>query len=147
MQGVHQPDPDHAIPFLTFVGASLLEWSEGQAVVVLPIDERHLNRSGVVHGGLYSVLIDAAGGRAGCHSPDPARPRRAITLSLTTSFTGQIRVGRLTARACVRKQGSRIFFSTVEIFDDRGELAALGEGTFRLRSDSPSKAAAHAPRS
>ncbi|AOB31368.1 hypothetical protein AKI39_12755 [Bordetella sp. H567] len=135
MEGASPPEFDHAAPFLQFIGAYVADWSEGRATVVLPLDGRHLNRSGVVHGGLYSVLIDAAGGLAGCHSTDPARSKLAITLSLTTSFTGQVREGRLLAHARVRKQGSRIFFSTVEVLDDQGELAALGEGTFRLRSD------------
>ncbi|WP_459615101.1 PaaI family thioesterase [Bordetella sp. 2513F-2] len=134
---------DHRIPFLHFIGAQLTHWEPGNATVELLLDERHMNRSGVAHGGLYSVLIDAAGGLSGCHSGDRIG-RKAITLSLTTSFTGQVAGGRLSAHARVRKRGTRIFFSTVEIYDDQGQLAALGEGTFRLRSE-PSETAATAP--
>lgn len=125
---------EHDIPFLNWLGATLVEWSAEHSLLVLPIVPHHLNRSGVVHGGIYSVLADAAGGLAGCWSDDPARPRKAFTLSLTTSFLGTATAGRLHARGALRRRGGRIYFSTVEITNDAGELVTLGEGSFRYRT-------------
>ena len=125
---------EHDIPFLNWMGATLVEWSSHHALLVLPITQQHLNRSGVVHGGVYAVLADAACGLAGCWSDDPARPRKSFTLSLTTSFLGTATEGRLHARGALRRRGSRIYFSTVEITNDADELVTLGEGSFRYRT-------------
>jgi uncharacterized protein (TIGR00369 family) len=124
----------HDIPFLEWIGATLVEWGPEHALLVLPIAPHHLNRSGVVHGGVYAVLADAACGLAGCWSDDPARPRKSFTLSLTTSFLGTAAEGRLVARGSLRRRGGRIYFSTVEITNDAGVLVTLGEGSFRYRT-------------
>lgn len=125
-------DLTHDIPFLNFIGAQLTSWSDGHATVSLPLGLHHLNRSGIVHGGLYCVLMDAAGGLAGCYGNGPSEQVRALTLSLTTSFVGRASSGTLSARATVRKKGSRIYFSTIEVHTDQQELVAMGEGTFRI---------------
>lgn len=127
-------DLQHDIPFLSFIGARLTAWTDGEATVALPLDEQHLNRSGIVHGGIYCVLMDAAGGLAGCYGNGPGEHVRSLTLSLTTSFLGRASTGTLWARATVRKMGSRIYFSTIEIHTDQHELVAMGEGTFRVSS-------------
>ncbi|MDQ6619212.1 MAG: PaaI family thioesterase [Pseudomonadota bacterium] len=125
---------DHDIPFLHWMGASLLEWGPEVAVLSLEVEPRHLNRSGVVHGGIYAVLADAAGGLAGCHSDDPAHPRKAYTVSLTTNFLSAAAEGHITARGTLRRRGGRVYFSSIEITSDSGDLLALGEGSFLYRT-------------
>ncbi|MDN3517807.1 PaaI family thioesterase [Aquisalimonas lutea] len=120
--------------FHELVGHRLARWEENLAELVLDVDARHLNRSGVLHGGVLSTLIDAVCGFAGCYSPDPADRRGCITLSLTVSFTGQVSGGTIRAVGRRRAGGRRIFAATGEVFSADGELIAMGEGTFRLRS-------------
>jgi uncharacterized protein (TIGR00369 family) len=132
----------HDIPFLDFVGARLVEWSPGLARVALTIEPRHLNRSGVVHGGLYAVLVDAAGGLAGLYSPDPVHPRKAFTLSLTTSFLDAAGGGTLMATGRERRGGRRVYFATVEVASEDGRLVAVGEGSFLYRAPGVSSRAA-----
>lgn len=131
---------DHDIPFLHWMGATLTEWGPEHALLTLPIAPQHLNRSGVVHGGVYTVLADAACGLAGCWSDDATRARKAFTLSLTTSFLGTATTGQLLARGSLRRRGQRIYFSTVEITSDAGELLTLGEGSFRYRTSDAGRA-------
>ncbi len=126
------PTPD--IPFMRFLGAELVEWSEGRARFALAIRPEHLNRTGVVHGGVYSVLVDAAGGLAGCYSADPAVPVRSFTLSLATSFLEAANGGTLHAIGTARRQGRQVYFSTVDVKDDAGRLVAMGEGSFLYQS-------------
>lgn len=132
-----QPDP-HVPPdgFAVLVGYRLVDWSSDTATVTLPVDRRHLNRSGVVHGGVLTTLIDAACGYAGCWTPADAPPRRAFTLSLTTQFIATPRGVTLTCIARCRGGGTRIFFAAADVTDDDGRLVAAGEGTFRYRGHS-----------
>jgi len=122
--------------FRQLVGFRVVEWTDGAASVALTIGPRHLNRSGVLHGGVITTLIDSAGGYAGNYCPYPGRVRRSVTLSLSTQFIGQAKSGVLTAHARMRGGGKRIFYTTVEVHDGDGTLIALGEGVYRYRSGS-----------
>ncbi len=120
--------------FHGLVGHQLTRWEPDLAELQLDIQPKHLNRGGVLHGGVLSTLIDAVCGFAGCYSDDPNEQRGCITLSLTVSFTGQVNSGTIRAIGRRRAGGRRIYAATGEVFNEDGDLIALGEGTFRLRS-------------
>lgn len=99
----------------------------------LTITSEHLNLGGTVHGGVLATLIDVAGACAGTFSADPYAVRKALTLSMTTTFMGQCKSGQIKAVGTLKAAGRRIYFSSVDIFDGQGGLIAMGEGTFRYR--------------
>ena len=123
-------------PFNRLIGLEIGEWREDCVVLTLALTGQHLNRSGVLHGGVLSTLIDVAGGLAGCHCTVAGNVRRALTLSMTVNFTDQTRAGQIRVVARKRAGGRKIFFAGVEVFDDRDTLIALGEVTCRYRSGS-----------
>lgn len=128
---VHLRDLPEDNPFLRHMGVDIETWSRGRVVVRLPIAAHHLNRSGIVHGGVYTVLCDTAGGLAGCYA-DPGQPRVfAYTVSLTTQFVGKAAAGCLWAEGRVERSGRQIYFSSVQVRSDAG-LVALGQGSFML---------------
>ena len=130
-----EPEVLHG-PFAEVIGYDLPEWSEGRAVVSLTVEKRHINRSGVLHGGVIATLIDTACGFSGCYRPPPQARRRALTLSLHTQFLGPVAVGaQLRAEARRTGGGRQIFFSSCEVRDQDGRLVARGDGTFRYRSE------------
>ncbi len=121
--------------FADLIGYRLTAWSEGAAEISFEADDRHMNRSGLVHGGVLATVIDAACGFAGCYQAPPGRGRRALTLSLTTQYLQPAAGGaRLTATAKRTGGGRTIFFSTCEVRDPEGRLIATGSGTFKYRS-------------
>lgn len=122
--------------FPALVGLHFLEWVEGRAVLGLHVRQEHLNLGGVIHGGVLATLMDVAGACAGTYCSHPGRIRKAVTLSMTTTFTGQAGEGLIHAVGTRRAGGSRIYNSTMEVFDQQGQLLAIGEGIFRLRSGS-----------
>ena len=131
--------PDMAHPsfqsgFRQLVGYEVETIEEGAAILVLELDDRHLNRTGITHGGVISTLIDAAMGYAGCYAEGEAALRRAATLSFTTSFLRPTKTGKIRARATVKPGGRQIFFATAEVHDEAGHLVAIGEGTYKYRS-------------
>jgi uncharacterized protein (TIGR00369 family) len=125
-------------PFNDLIGFEIADWREDHVELGLTLAERHLNRSGVLHGGVLSTLIDVAGGLAGCHCPVEGNVRRALTLSLTVNFTGQTRSGAIRVIGRKRAGGRKVYFASMEVLDDQGTLLALGEGTFRYRRGSES---------
>lgn len=118
--------------FSLLTGYRLLAWREGEAELVLTVEEQHINRSGVLHGGMLSTLLDAACGYAGTYSADPEKPRRAFTLSLTCHFIKAALLGeRLTAKGIKSGGGKSVFFARGELRNGAGELIGQGEGVFK----------------
>lgn len=126
-------DASIVLPFKDTLGFSIVEWSEGRAVVEMPLGDHLINRNGGVHGGAIASIIDAACGFAGCFTSDGTE-RRGATLSLTTNYLAAPTVGPLKAVGTLRGGGRRIFFASAEVFDGDGDLVALGECTFRYRT-------------
>src|SRR5260221_3895723 len=114
--------------FNVLLGYRLAEWRADFARLELILEPKHLNRSGVVHGGVLATMLDVALGYAGVFSAEPRRLRRAVTLSLTTSFLGQAKSGVLNCVARRRGGGNTIFMATREVLDDSGTAIALGDG-------------------
>jgi len=123
--------------FNVLLGYRLAEWREDFARLELALEAKHLNRSGVVHGGVLATMLDVALGYAGVFTAEPGRVRRAVTLSMTASFLGQAKSGLLSCLARRRGGGKTIFMATGEVLDEGGKLVALGEGTFRYIAETP----------
>lgn len=122
--------------FNDLIGFKIAQWREDYVELELELQPKHLNRSGIIHGGVLATLVDVAGGYAGCFCPVPGNLRRALTLSVTTNFTGQAKDGTIRIVGQKRVGGRKIFFASVEIFNAKEELIALGECTYRYRSGS-----------
>lgn len=120
--------------FGRLLGIEVDFWCDGEARLLLPVRSEFLNRSGVLHGGVLTTLIDSAGGYAGTYCAKPGNVRRAFTLAMTTQFTGQASSGTIRAEARRRGGGRRIYFADVEVFAEDGASIAFGSGTYRYRS-------------
>lgn len=135
-------ESDPATPhggYAQLIGYTIEAWEPGRAVVGLEVDARHLNRSGVAHGGILSTLVDTACGYSGCYCEVPGRVRRAMTLTLTIQFMAAIPAGtRLTAEGRVTGGGRSVFFTACEVRDGTGTLVGRGDGVFKYRRGSES---------
>ena len=122
--------------FHSVLGYRQTDWEDGRSVLTVELQPHHMSLAGVIHGGVLSSLLDIAMAQAGTYCPYPGRMRKALTLSLTTTFTGQCRGGVITVTGIKRAGGSRVFNATGEVHDAAGQLLAMGEGVFRIRSGS-----------
>ena len=109
----------------------IAEWRDGFVRLEVDLAEHHLNRSGVVHGGVLAAMLDAACGYTGVHPKEDGKVRRAVTLSMTTSFTGQARSGTLICTAERRGGGNTIYMASGEVKGPDGKLLAIGEAVYR----------------
>lgn len=123
--------------FRDLVGYRLVKWQEGYAEVALTIEQKHINRSGFLHGGVQATLLDAACGYAGTWCSVPGNVRRALTLTLTNQFIAAGKLGeRVVAKARLTGAGRTIYFASCEVFGNNGRLLSRGDGTFRYKRGS-----------
>lgn len=127
--------------FAGTLGLEEVLWQEGCAELRLPLEPRHLNRSGFLHGGILMTMLDVACARAGTWVPEGEPARYVATLSMATNFLRGVKSGVLRATGLREPGGNTIYSATARVFDERGALLAIGQGTYRYRSRSAPNAA------
>jgi uncharacterized protein (TIGR00369 family) len=115
--------------FAELVGTELSSAEEGRAAVSLKAEERHLNPSGTVHGGVISTLIDAS--MAEALNTMTEQDEQPFTIQITVNYMKPGKPGMLTSNAQVRKGGERITIVEAEVVqEDEDEVIALATGTY-----------------
>jgi uncharacterized protein (TIGR00369 family) len=115
--------------FAELVGTEVLSAGEGRADVSLKAEERHLNPSGTVHGGVISTLIDAS--MAEALNTMTEEDEQPFTIQITVNYMKPGKPGTLTSTAQVRKGGERITIVEAEVVqEDEDEVIALATGTY-----------------
>lgn len=117
--------------FRALVGYKAVVWRRDYAEVELEIDDRHMNSLGILHGGVYMTMMDAAMGHAATWCAVPGNVRICVTLSLTTSFVSPAREGKVRAIGRVEGIHDRVATLTSTIVDEAGTLLATGQASFR----------------
>lgn len=104
---------------------------DGFARCWLDVDERHLNRHNVLHGGIATVLLDNASGTAGSLTVDDAGLTPFLTISMTTQFLASGKPGRVTAIGKVTGGGRSTKFIAAELRHEDGTLIASSSGVYK----------------
>ncbi len=115
--------------FRELVGTKLSDTGEGRSVVSLQAEERHLNPSGTVHGGVVFTLVDVSMAEALRTITEEGEQLATIEIKVNYMEPGQ--PGTLTATAKVRKGGKRVTVVEAEVSqEESGEVLALATGTY-----------------
>lgn len=117
--------------YQSLMGYRLVEWAPNHAVVEYVIQPEHLNRTGLLHGGVIATLLDTASGYSGCHCAVNGNVRHPLTLSITPNFVASAKSGKIRVVARRTGGGKSVFFTAAEAFDDTGKLIATAAGTFK----------------
>lgn len=117
-----------AQPFNDRVGARIVEFGEGRAVLELDIADHHRQQFGVVHGGVLAYLVDNAATFA-CGTVLGAG---IITGGITATYLAAARDGMLRATATVTAHTARRAVATVTVDevapDGAVRSCTLGQG-------------------
>jgi len=118
-----------AQPFSALIGASLASFSEGEAVIEVPVREELLQQDGYVHGGVIGYLTDNALTFAGGSVLGPLMLTQEYKINYLRPAGGE----KLSARALVVSAGRRHAVCRCDVFDVGADgeetLCAAAQGT------------------
>ena len=114
-------------------GLKIVEWTDGKASLSVDLVPGHLNPLGLVHGGLYSAMLDVALAMSGSFKPAPDDLLPGLTLSLTLQYLAPLKLedGSAMARARRTGGGKSIFFAEGMVKAPDGRLIASATGVFK----------------
>lgn len=114
-----------ADPFEIHVGPAFAHGPAGARRFAFRVDARHVNRRGVLHGGMMLTFADLALGAAAMDAGDGAP---SVTLGMQTQFLKPARAGDLVevAPQLMRRTRALLFL--------RGDFTVAGEAVFTATS-------------
>ncbi len=116
--------------FRSLVGYRAVVWREAYAEIELQLETRHMNSLGILHGGVYMTLLDAAFGHAVTWCSVPGNVRTCVTVSLNTSFLASAKSGTVKAIGHLHGIEGRIGTASGEVRADAGQLLAVAQASF-----------------
>ena len=119
--------------FNRLLGVRLEGWTHGAARLSLDVDDRHLNATGILHGGVGASLLDTAMGLGAAYRGTGRDRARCVTLALNTQFLAPVSPGGLSVVSRRVGGGASTVFMEADLYDAAGTVCLRGQGTFHIR--------------
>jgi acyl-CoA thioesterase len=119
-----------ADPFLGSLGVRFEEARADATTLALAFRANLAQPTGILHGGLHSILIDTAIAQALLTTIRPGFS--VVTVRLDANYFAPVRAGRVVARASVVRTGKRIAHGEAVVTDERDDVVARGWGVFAV---------------
>jgi uncharacterized protein (TIGR00369 family) len=114
------------------IGIEHLDAGDGEARARVAVGERVMQPYGLVHGGVYPVVVETICSKA-THEAVAGEGKVALGQSNSVTFLRPISAGHVNALARARHRGRTSWVWQVEFTDDDGRLCALGEMVVAVR--------------
>ncbi len=119
--------------FYGLLGMELEELGEGRALFTLEVGERFFNAGGVVHGGVFASLADAALAAALATMVDHEKESIA-TVEMKINYMAPARGGKLAAEGRIIQRGRSVAVGECAVSDGEGRMMAKAMATFLIRT-------------
>jgi uncharacterized protein (TIGR00369 family) len=126
-----QDENKHVSPFWAYLGMKEQKMENGYAEVQMNVSPDLLQRRGLVHGGAIATLIDGSIGSA-VRTTLSEEEAGTATVELKINYLRPAKGVYLLAKASLYHRGGTLVFGKSEVFDDAGNLIAVGTATFIL---------------
>lgn len=120
---------------LDYLNIETTELSKEKVILTMKIDDFHKQPYGIVHGGINGVLIETACSLGANEQLDANS--YAIGIDLQVNHLKSVPNGLLTVIATANRVGREIQVWEGKIFNDSGELTAIGRCTLMSRKIEP----------
>ena len=126
-------DTANPCPYFELQNMILKEITWGNALLEIQIEKRHMQPFGVVHGGVFATLIDAAGFWAVFSQADPEVGMTTVDLKL--NFLAPAQYGILIGRGRCIKLGRSLGLGEARVENEDGKLLAYGITTVMVQAE------------
>jgi len=123
----------NSCPYFSLLSMEIRELSWGRAVVEVLVQEKHLQPFGIVHGGVFASVLDAAAFWA-VYTQVP-EDLGMTTVELKVNYLAPLSAGRMIARGKSLRVGKTICLGEASIVNGEETLLAHGTSTMMILKD------------
>jgi len=120
-------------PYYAHTSMEIKEVDRGYCLMQLAVQKNHLQPYGMVHGGVYAAMVDAAAYWAVFTQLDDNA--KMVTIDLKLNYLGSASNGLLFAKGKSINIGKTIGIGVASIRDEAGKLLTHGAATFMVLRD------------
>jgi len=120
----------NSCPFFNLMSMRLESLSHGTSRLEIALGEKHLQPYGIVHGGVYAALLDAAAFWAAYAAVDEGIGMTTVEVKI--NYLAPMSAGRLVGAGRLIKAGRTICLAEASIEDGTGRLTAHGTATMMI---------------
>ncbi len=122
-------------PYFALLSMELKDFDMGRSLLEIIVEEKHLQPFGVVHGGVFSSIIDAAAFWA--VYPEVEESSGMTSVDLKLNYLAPASGGKLIASGRRIKLGKTLGLGAAEVRDEEGRILAHGTSTLIILDDLP----------
>jgi len=115
-------------PYFSLLSMQITDVGHGYARLEIDLAKKHLQPFGVVHGGVFASIIDAAAFWAVFYDVTDENAG-VTTVDLKLNYLAPAVSGKLIAKGRRIKIGKTLGYADAEVFDSAGDLVAHGSST------------------
>jgi uncharacterized protein (TIGR00369 family) len=115
-------------PYFELLSMKLQDVGIGYSVLEIQLAQKHLQPFGMVHGGVFASIIDAAAFWSLYFSMEDQNAGMT-TVDLKLNFLAPANSGRLIARGRQIKMGNTLGYAEAEVTDEKGNILSHGTST------------------
>ena len=117
-------------PYFRLQSMSIEALDVGTSTLEIAVEEKHLQPYGIVHGGVFASIIDAAAFWAGFAELD--ENFGMTTVEIKVNYLAPAKTGRLVARGRRIRLGKTLALAEAQVTDPDGKLLATGTATMMI---------------